>query len=157
MSWIGKEGKDMFHLQSDAHDIAAGLCSDLDQDMKKIGISITDFKIESFSYPEQIAKMQEKVAAQSMVGDMGKYQQMAVAGGMENGGNGSSVASDMVQMQMGMMMGQQMMKQMNTPVPQNTLSDGPEVQPGSSPKFCPNCGTPSNGAKFCSNCGNKLS
>ena len=24
------------------------------------------------------------------------------------------------------------------------------------PKFCPNCGTPTNGARFCSNCGTKL-
>ena len=24
------------------------------------------------------------------------------------------------------------------------------------PKFCPNCGAPTNGAKFCSNCGNRL-
>ena len=27
---------------------------------------------------------------------------------------------------------------------------------GAAPKFCPNCGTPTNGAKFCSNCGQKL-
>lgn len=162
MSWISKEGKDMFHLQSDAQSIAAGLCTDLDQDMKKIGIAITDFKIESFSYPEQISKMQEKVAAQSMVGDMGKYQQMAVAEGMEKGSNGGSgIASDMVQMQMGMMMGQQMLKQMNpqaqadAPVQQG--AGAPSGQSGSYPKFCPNCGTPTTGANFCGNCGNKLS
>ena len=27
---------------------------------------------------------------------------------------------------------------------------------GAIPKFCPNCGTPTNGAKFCGECGNKL-
>lgn len=27
---------------------------------------------------------------------------------------------------------------------------------GTVPKFCPNCGTPTNGARFCSNCGTKL-
>ena len=27
---------------------------------------------------------------------------------------------------------------------------------GKVPKFCPNCGTPTNGAKFCPECGNKL-
>ena len=31
------------------------------------------------------------------------------------------------------------------------------AQPAQSvPKFCPNCGSPTNGAKFCSNCGTKL-
>ncbi len=27
---------------------------------------------------------------------------------------------------------------------------------GTSPKFCPECGSPTNGGKFCANCGNKL-
>jgi membrane protease subunit (stomatin/prohibitin family) len=31
-----------------------------------------------------------------------------------------------------------------------------EVGAGTIPKFCPNCGTPTNGAKFCGECGNKL-
>ncbi len=30
------------------------------------------------------------------------------------------------------------------------------VVAGAAPKFCPNCGTPTNGANFCSNCGKKL-
>ena len=72
MSWISREGHDMFNLQADARNIAKGIMSDLDMDLRKIGIGITDFNIESFSYPESIAKMQEKAAAQSMVGDMNR-------------------------------------------------------------------------------------
>ena len=55
MSWISKEGHDMFNLQADARNIAKGIESDLDMDMRKIGIGITDFKIESFSYPEAVS------------------------------------------------------------------------------------------------------
>ena len=150
MSWIGKEGRDMFNLQMDAAKIADGICSDLDMDMRKIGITITDFNIESFSYPEEIKKMQEKAAAQSMVGDMNKYQQMAMANSLENGRmGGSNVASDMVSIQMGMAMGQQMVQQMQG----NQNAQGASF---AGAKFCPNCGTPTNGAKFCSNCGTKL-
>ena len=116
MSWISREGHDMFNLQADARNIAKGIMSDLDMDLRKIGIGITDFNIESFSYPESIAKMQEKAAAQSMVGDMNRYQQMAVADGIEKGKGGASVAGDMVNLQMGMMMGQQMMSQMQNTV-----------------------------------------
>jgi len=152
MSWIGKEGRDMFNLQMDAAKIADGICMDLDMDMRKLGIAITDFNIESFSYPEEIKKMQEKAAAQSMVGDMNKYQQMAMADSMSNGklGGGSNVASDMVSIQMGMAMGQQMVQQMQM----GSQMQGNAGAAGA--KFCPNCGTPTNGAKFCSNCGNKL-
>lgn len=150
MSWIGREGRDMFNLQMDAAKIAGGIQSDLDMDMRKIGITVTEFKIESFSYPEEIRKMQEKAAAQSMVGDMGKYQQMAVADAMGKGGRGSGVASDMVQLQMGMAMGQQMMQGM-------TNQAGNQAPlPSAAPKFCPNCGTPTTGSKFCGNCGTQL-
>ncbi len=54
MSWISKEGRDMFNLQADARNIAKGIESDLDMDMRKLGIGISDFKIESFSSPEEI-------------------------------------------------------------------------------------------------------
>ena len=165
MKWISEEGKDMFNLQANAFDIAKGICEDLDMELQKIGIGIVDFVISSVSYPEEIAKMQEKAAAQSMVGDMAKYQQMAMLDAMANGGNGgnggSSVASDMVQLQMGMMMGQQLMGQMN-----QTMQGGQMAQPvqgGYAPqapaggmKFCPNCGTKTTGGNFCSNCGQKL-
>ena len=164
MKWISKEGKDMFNLQANAFDIAKGICEDLDMELQKIGIGITDFVISSVSYPEEVAKMQEKAAAQSMVGDMAKYQQMAMLDAMANGGNsgngGSSVASDMVQLQMGMMMGQQLMGQMN-----QTMQGGQMAQPAQGGyasqapaggmNFCPNCGTKTTGGNFCSNCGAK--
>lgn len=157
MGWISKEGRDMFNLQADARNIAKGIESDLDMDMRKIGIGITDFVIESFSYPEEIKKMQEKAAAQSMVGDMGRYTQMAAADAMGKGGGGSHMVSDMVGLQMGMAMGQQMVNQMNL---NGNVSAAQPCQTGAGsgagPKFCPNCGTPTTGSKFCGNCGNQL-
>ena len=39
-------------------------------EMLKIGISITSFAISSFNYPEEVQKMAEKAAAQSMIGDV---------------------------------------------------------------------------------------
>lgn len=156
MSWIAKEGRDMFNLQADARSIAKGIESDLDMDMRKIGIAITEFTIESFSYPEEIKKMQEKAAAQSMIGDMNKYTQVAAADGMSKGRAGGGLAADMVNVQMGMAIGQQMVNQMNQN--QNNGMQNAAVNAGNqgAPKFCPNCGTPSNGMKFCGNCGNQL-
>ncbi|MDE7284339.1 MAG: SPFH domain-containing protein [Lachnospiraceae bacterium] len=156
MSWIAKEGRDMFNLQMDARSIAKGIESDLDMDMRKIGIAITEFTIESFSYPEEVKKMQEKAAAQSMVGDMNKYTQMAAADGMSKGRAGGGLASDMVNVQMGMAIGQQMVNQMNQNQNSGMQSTAQNAGNSAAPKFCPNCGTPSNGMKFCGNCGNQL-
>lgn len=155
MSWISKEGHDMFNLQADARNIARGIESDLDMDMRKIGIGITDFTIESFSYPEEVKKMQEKAAAQSMIGDVNRYQQIAAANSMERGGSNAGIAGQMVGMQMGMAMGQQMVNQMNLGQ-QNAPAANVGSLPATSPKFCPNCGTATTGSKFCGNCGTQL-
>lgn len=149
MKWISREGRDMFNLQANAYDIGTGICTDLDMEMRKIGIAITGFSIQSFSYPEEVQKMVNKAASQSMVGDMGRYQQMAMADSMAKG-TGGRMASDMAGMQMGMMMGQQMASQMSQTMNQNPSSGGPK------PNFCPNCGTKTGGANFCPNCGQKL-
>lgn len=156
MKWIVREGKDMFNLQANAHEISSGIQSDLDLEMRKIGLSVTNFAVSSFNYPEEIKKMQEKAAAQSMVGDVNRYTQMAMADSMTNG-NTSGVASDMAQMQMGMMMGQQMVNQMGE-AQQSSQQSNSNTSNGNEnvPKFCPNCGTKTNGAKFCSECGTKL-
>lgn len=147
----------MFNLQADARSIAKGIESDLDSDMRKLGIGITDFTIESFSYPEEIKRMQEKAAAQSMIGDMGKYTQIAAADSMAKGGHGSGMVSDMVGLQMGMAIGQQMVNQMNLNVNAGAGAAAPVQQNAQAgPKFCPECGTPTTGSRFCGNCGNKL-
>lgn len=154
MKWISKEGKDMFNLQANAYDIAKGIQEDLDMEIYKIGITITGFQISSFSYPEEIQEMQKKAASHSMIGDMGKYQQVAMADSLGKGNNaGSDMATSMAGMQMGMVMGQQMVNQMMGDTKQQPVQ---QSAGGDVPKFCPNCGTPAGGANFCGNCGNKL-
>lgn len=159
MRWIVQEGKDMFNLQLNAAAIGRGIMEDLDMDMRKIGIAITSFSISNFNYPEEVQKMAEKVAAQNMVGDVGRFQQVSMGSAMEQG-NGGSSAADMAGMAMGMAMGQQMVSQMSgQPMQPQTQKASPparETVSGAVPNFCPNCGTKTNGGNFCSNCGQKL-
>lgn len=178
MKWIAKEGRDMFNLQANAIDIARGMQQDLDMEVYKIGITITGLQISSFSYPEEVQAMQKKVAAQSMIGDMNRYQQTAMTDAMSNGRNaGGNMATTMAGMQMGMMMSQQMVNNMANTMNGNGVGGSTAVgstagsgavnvsgtdgaaagtAAGDGPKFCPNCGTPATGANFCGNCGYKL-
>ncbi len=152
MKWIGKVGKDVFNLMENAVDIQNGIREDLDMDLLKIGLTVKDFRINEFTYPENITKRADQAAEHSMVGDMNRFQQVSMVDSLSNGNSaGANMANTMMGMQMGMMMGQQMA---------NTM--GGQGQPmmnqqaATGVKFCPNCGTPANGAKFCSNCGTKL-
>ena len=154
MKWISREGKDLFNLQVNGDAIGRGIQEDLDMEMSKIGISITSFAISSFNYPEEIQKMAEKAAAQSMIGDVGRFQQIAMGEAMARG-NGGGMASDMAGMAMGMAMGQQMASQMAQNV-NSAQNSNPGAPGGAAPNFCPKCGTKTNGANFCPNCGQKL-
>lgn len=161
MKWISREGKDMFNLQASAFDISKGICSDLDMEMTKIGLTITGFSIQSVSYPEEVQKMINKVASQSMVGDLGRYQQMAMtdamASGKGPGAAGAGMAASMAGMGMGMAMGQQMAGQMTQNMQGGQAQNGQGQQaPAGTVNFCPNCGEKATGANFCPKCGYKL-
>ncbi len=172
MKWIVKEGKDMFNIQANAYDISKGLMADLNEELQKIGMEVTDYSIQSVSYPESVREMQEKAAGAAMVGDVQHYTQVQVANSMGEGG-GDSTASTMAQMAAGIAIGQQVVNSLNNPQPaqpaQPVQPAQPAVEPqptpmvapsqaeeGAVPNFCPNCGKPTNGMKFCGNCGLKL-
>ncbi len=164
MKWITKVGKDVFNLMANSVDIAKGIKEDLDMELLGIGLTITDFRISEFTYPENIQKRADQAAEYSMIGDMNRFQQVNMVDSMARGGqsgtagrNAADMANTMVGMQMGMAMANQMagaMNQMNNQM--NNQMGGQAAGNGVAPKFCPNCGQPTNGAKFCGNCGTKL-
>ena len=122
LRWIVREGKDMFNIQANAVEISQGILGELNTEMQKIGLAATSFQIDSVSYPEEVQKM---------VGDMGRYQQMAMIDAMtntSNNGGGNNMATDMASMQMGMMMGQQMVNQMQSAMQQNNQNMQGQVQ-----------------------------
>ena len=156
MKWITKVGGDVFNLMANSVDIAKGIKEDLDMELLGIGLTITDFRISEFTYPENIQKRADQAAEYSMIGDMNRFQQVNMVDSMARGGrtgtagsNATDMANAMVGMQMGMAMAGQMAGAMNQ-------MNNAATQAGTAPKFCPNCGQPTNGAKFCGNCGTKL-
>lgn len=152
MKWITKEGKDMFNLQANSFDIAVGIKTDLDMQIYDTGLSVTGFNIMSFTYPEEIQAMINKNASHSMVGDLGRYQTIAMTEGIANGNvKGGGAASDMAGMMMGMTYANQMLQNMNQATNQPNAPVGQ-----SKPNFCPNCGQKTGASNFCPNCGQKL-
>lgn len=172
MRWISKEGKDLFNLQANAYEIARGIREELDMELIKMGLTVTEFTISSFTYPENIQKMIEKTASYDMVGDFDQYQKMSMLDAMEKNPGGGMAS--MAQTGAGMAMGVEMMKQMGSmmsnksqqpqaPAPQQGSSCtgcGHQLLPNS--KFCPECGmkvtaaAPVSQVKFCPECGNRV-
>ncbi len=162
MKWIVKEGKDMFNLQANSYDISSGIKTDLDMQLFDTGLSVTGFQIMSFNYPEEIQAMINKNASYGMVGDLNRYQQVAMTDGLfgNNAHGGGSAASDMAGMMMGANMANQMLNRMNNAGNgqgfQTNSGANPTANPGTKPNFCPNCGQKTTDANFCPNCGQKL-
>lgn len=160
MKWISKEGKDMFNLTANSFDISNGIKTDLDMQIYDSGLTITNFTIMSFNYPENVQAMINKNAEQSMIGDVNRYQQVSMVDGIASGKvKGSGAASDMAGMMMGMNMANQMMQNMNSSMQQQPQNNSPaSASPinGNKPNFCPNCGQKTGEANFCPNCGQKL-
>ena len=76
MKWITKVGGDVFNLMANSVDIAKGIKEDLDMELLGIGLTITDFRISEFTYPENIPvsythldvyKRQEYIPANSIL------------------------------------------------------------------------------------------
>lgn len=171
MKWITKEGKDMFNLQANSFEISEGIKQDLDMQVNRDGFEINGFQIMSFNYPKEIQDMITKTASHGMIGDMGRYKDVAmtdaIASGKSNGGNS---ATDMAGMMMGMQMAKEMMngtneqnktnqqpqQQNQSQQPQNQQAPSGNEANGSIPNFCPNCGSKTQGMNFCGNCGHKL-
>lgn len=155
MKWITQVGKDVFNLMANSTEIAKGIQEDLDMELIGIGLTITDFRISEFTYPENIATRADQAAEYTMLGDMNKFQQVNMVDAMTGkGGKTNTTASDMAGAMVGMQMGMMMANQMTGNMANNMSNAG--ASGGAAPKFCPNCGTPTNGAKFCGNCGTKL-
>src|SRR5690554_1972981 len=95
MKWITKEGKDIFNLQANSFDISKGIQEDLDMQLFDTGLTITAFSIMSFTYPDEVQAMVNKSASHSMVGDLGRYQQVEMTDGIASGKvKGGGTASD---------------------------------------------------------------
>ncbi|WP_211748773.1 SPFH domain-containing protein [Paenibacillus sp. Marseille-Q4541] len=165
MKWISREGKDMFNLQANASEIAKGIQEDLDMQVMDNGMTITGFQVMSFNYPKEIQDMITKTASHEMIGNLQKYQQVSMTDGIASGNvKGGGAASDMIGIQMGMNLANQMMKNIDSNEKPSAEESKPQSVSSSSveegrqkPNFCPNCGTKNEGANFCPNCGQKLS
>ncbi len=164
MKWISTEGKDMFNLQANATQISDGIRTDLDMQLSQKGINVPTFAVSSFTYPPEIQAKINQVAAQSFVGDVNTYQTLTMTDAIAEGKvGGNSTMGNMAEMMMGMTMANQMMNNMGMGMNQQQAAPqqaAPQAAApaagGAIPKFCPNCGTPTNGAKFCGNCGTQL-
>jgi membrane protease subunit (stomatin/prohibitin family) len=121
------------------------------------GLSVTGFNIMSFNYPEEIQRMINKNASHSMVGDIGRYQQVEMTDGIASGKvKGGGAAADMAGMMMGMNVANQMMQNMNQADKQAQPVGSPSDTNNKKPNFCPNCGQKTGDSNFCPNCGQKL-
>ena len=129
-------------LQANSRQLGKQMAQELDKELFDIGLGVRDVNVISVNYPPEVQKMAEKVAAQSFIQDTGKYAAVAMADGMEKGGN--QMGSMAAQVAMGAQLAGQMRGAM----------DGAALQQPVADRFCPKCRKMVSG-NYCSDCGTK--
>lgn len=132
-------------LQANSRELGKKIAEELDKELFDIGLMVTDVNIMSVSYPPEVQKMAEKVAAQSFVTDTNKYVTIAAADGMEKGDG--NVAGLGAQVAIGAQIAQQMQGGAAPAAPAAPADDLPDRFCTKCRKmvrgnFCPYCGTP---------------
>jgi membrane protease subunit (stomatin/prohibitin family) len=149
-------------LQGNSRTLGKKMAEELDKELMDIGLGVASLNIVSINYPKELQEMAEKMAAQSFVGDVGKYTAVAMADSFGKEGGGSPGAQ-MAQMAMGMQMANQMMSntQQQQPAPQaaprSAQSEPAPAQQQAAPqdgKFCPKC-RKMIASNFCPDCGSQ--
>jgi len=152
-------------LQANSRALGKLIASELDGELAAFGLGVANLNILSINYPKEVQQMAEKVAAQSFVGDVGKYAAVSLADsfGQEGGGGAASAAA---QMGMGLQMGSVLAQSMGVggqgaqPVPgaqpipaAQPAAPQPTADAQAAPeKFCTNCRKMVSSA-FCPDCG----
>lgn len=131
-------------LQANNRTLGKKMAEELDKELFDIGLGVRDVNIISVSYPPEVEKMAEKVAAQSFITDTNKYVTVAAADGMEKGGGVAGLGAEVaIGAQIAQQLGQQNQQQA-APAPNDGLEDRfcTKCRKMVRGNFCPYCGTP---------------
>ena len=141
-------------LQANSRALSKDISAELDKELLDIGLGVSSLNILSINYPKEVQEMAEKVAAQSFVGNVGKYAAISMADSFGKEGGGG-VAGAAAQMGVGLQMGQQMMAGMQMqqqPIQQQPVQPQAAASVPAGDKFCPTC-RKMVATKFCPDCG----
>lgn len=128
-----------------------------DEPIRNRGIQITGFAVESVTLDDESNRKIDEYEhnSNSMMQQGRVLNVMEKAAENANGAANGFMGVGMMNMASGGMATGVMQNAFNNQpqAPAQNVSNAPAGGPS---KFCPNCGTASNGANFCPNCGNKL-
>lgn len=130
-------------LQQNSRKLGKDICGELDRELADFGLGVADVNILSINYPPEMQQLAEKVAAQSFVGNIGKYAAVSMADSFGS----ESAAGGMASAGAGLAMGMQMASQMA-----GMMTGAAQPQTPTGDRFCPNCRKMVCG-KFCPECG----
>ena len=134
-------------LQANNRTLGKKMAEELDKELFDIGLGVRDVNIISVSYPPEVEKMAEKVAAQSFITDTNKYVTVAAADGVEKGGGVAGLGAEVA---IGAQIAQQLNQQNNN---QQQASPAPApANDGLEDRFCTKCRKMVRG-NFCPYCG----
>lgn len=157
---VGESKISVLDMAGNLNELASTVEQRLNENLKEIGVKISQFTFESFSLPEEIEKALDKNLTMNIYrNNMDVYSQIETLEALKNASKNEGSLGGTMGAGFGLGMGTNMAnmfnQNMNAPVQKTNTIAQTATQSGA---FCSECGaTIKPNSKFCSECGAKLS
>lgn len=161
---LGKSMTSLLDLAGMTRSIADGMQALLQDDFKRLGLTLLSFQVGSITPPDEVQKRIDERSGMGAIGNMGQYLQyqtaQAIGEAARNPGGTGDVAATGVGLGAGLAMGQAMVQAVqgaNAGAQPQAQPQPAAAAPAAATVACAKCGAGNKpGAKFCSDCGEKM-
>lgn len=121
-AWVGRSQIPVLDLAAQYRDLGAKIRSEIQPDIERFGLELTQLLIENISLPPEVEKVLDKRTSMGILGNMNQYTQFQAANAIEASANNPRGGNPAMDWGMGMAMAQQLANnlgqaQPNTPPP----------------------------------------
>lgn len=116
-SWLGRSQIPVLDLAAQYRELGNKVRAEIQPDLERWGIELTQLLIESISLPPEVEKVLDKRTSMGILGDMPQYAQFQAAHAIETIAQKPGASHPAVDWGMGLAMGQQIAQSMPPPPP----------------------------------------
>jgi membrane protease subunit (stomatin/prohibitin family) len=132
-AWLGKTKLPLLDLASQYRDLGAKIRTDIQPDIDRYGLELTQLVIENVSLPPELEAVLDKRISMGILGDMNQYTQYQAANAIEAAANNPRGSHPAMDWGMGLAMGQRLASSLGSVSPPQAPQQASPVTPTTPP------------------------